>query len=124
MQQQAGTGLLRFKLRRGAGIPATAPFFGSPVEVVSFLRETSPGCPALLGLTAAARGAAAQPAPDQQCGRWAAQLGGQAGPGPEQWVLEDAGGGWVRIRFQVSRRCCVLCQQGRVHGTPGNREWS
>ena len=110
VQKQQWTGEMRFKFRRAAGRPPTDPFFGSPIDIVSYSREAyvlqlhrkaaAMDCSFALGLGAAAAGAPVPKPPAEQCGRWEPQLGGSRGV--QQWVLEDAGAGLVRIRTLVS----------------------
>lgn len=104
---------LHFQLRHitasGAAVASGGPLFGAPVQLVSPLREATPGCTARLGLDSTAVEVGAELGSEPLCGRWA--VGMQDGPSAEahQWVLEPAGGDMVRLRAQVGPGRAMRC---------------
>lgn len=99
MQDRTGAGQLSFKLRLAVGTSRkNAPLFGTPLDITSHPRARVPGCPAALGVAPLSLHTSRNP----PCGTWLPHIGSASGTGVEQWVLEDAGGGLVRVRNQVS----------------------
>ena len=125
VQQAQDTGHLRFKLTRAGSSRPTAAFFSSPVRIISYSHEAQPGCPAVLGLSNATAARQQVPAPPHaSCGLWAPALGGPAGRGAEQWVLEDArpkgsNSTDVLVRIRMLVRVGQVCQAGggALHGS-------
>lgn len=91
VEAQPGTSWLRWKLVRRTSDPASPDF--NLFRIHNYRREQEPTCNWFSALSLASFD-------EQGCSSWVRFCPGGS-PGDGSWELEDAGGGWTRIRTQV-----------------------